>query len=124
MSVTALMRLGLAGVACVLLAGCSSVSSSGAGGGGDCVSQYDPIVAASSWPKLRSALVGAGHFERRGVSVRTQARGVAAGTGGHDQDLARVVDLLDRRERRIVQLDVWRTEAGPWRAGAWNQCID
>ena len=32
--------------------------------------------------------------------------------------------LLDRKGRRLAQVDVWRTDAGGWRAGAWSQCID
>jgi hypothetical protein len=56
------------------------------------------------------------------ASVRTQARGDDIGAG--DQDVVRVVDLLDRNGRRLVQVEVWRTDAGSWRAGAWGQCID
>jgi hypothetical protein len=35
-----------------------------------------------------------------------------------------VVDLLNRNGRRLVQVDVWRTSAGAWRAGVWGQCTD
>ena len=58
----------------------------------------------------------------RVASVRTQARGDDVGAG--DQDAVRVVDLLNRTRRRRVQVDVWRTDAGAWRAGAWRQCTD
>jgi hypothetical protein len=54
--------------------------------------------------------------------VRTQAVGHDVGAG--NQDAVRVVDLLNRQGRRLAQADVWRTEAGGWRAGVWSQCID
>ena len=56
------------------------------------------------------------------TSVRTQARGADVGAG--DEDAVRVVDLLNRKGRRLVQADVWRTDSWAWRAGVWNQCID
>jgi hypothetical protein len=34
------------------------------------------------------------------------------------------VDLLNRKGRRLAQVEVWRTESGAWRAGIWLQCID
>jgi hypothetical protein len=121
MSVTALMRLGLAGLACVLLAGCLSVSSSGAGGDGDCNSHYEPVASAPTWDGLKDAMLD---YQERGrvVSLRTQARGHDVGAG--DQEAVRVVDLLNRNGRRLAQADVWRTDAGAWRAGVWSQCID
>lgn len=63
-------------------------------------------------------------YEERGrvASVRTQARGDDVGAG--NQNAVRVVDLLNRNGRRLVQVDVWRTDAGSWCAGVWNQCID
>ncbi len=61
-----------------------------------------------------------GHKERGPVtSLRTQARGDDVGAG--DQNAVRVMDLLNRNGRRLVQVDVWRTEVGAWRAGAWSQ---
>jgi hypothetical protein len=59
----------------------------------------------------------------RVASLRTQARGdeIEQAT---DEEVVRVVDLLNRNGRRLVQVDVWRTRAGVWRAGVWNQCID
>lgn len=64
-----------------------------------------------------------GYKERDNVdSVRTQARGHDVGAG--DQHAVRLVDLLDRNGRRLIQVDVWRTDAGAWRAGVWKQCID
>jgi hypothetical protein len=64
-----------------------------------------------------------GYEGRRPVaSLRTQARGEDVGAG--DEDAVRVVDLLNQQGDRLVQVDVWRTAAGSWRAGVWSQCID
>jgi hypothetical protein len=64
-----------------------------------------------------------GYRERGTVaSLRTQARQHDVGAG--NQEAVRVVDLLNRNGRRLVQVDVWRTKAGAWRSGEWNQCID
>ena len=56
--------------------------------------------------------------------VADAARGDDVGAGSGDEDVVRVVDLLDRRGRRLVQVDVWQTDAGAWRAGVWGQCTD
>ncbi|QIK66262.1 hypothetical protein G7072_07795 [Nocardioides sp. HDW12B] len=56
------------------------------------------------------------------ASVRVQERGHDLGYS--DEDVVRVVDLLDRKGRRMVQVDVWRTPDSGWRAGVWMQCID
>lgn len=91
------------------------------GGVSDCVSNYDSVARASTWHGLKDAMLSTTEWGRV-VSVRTQARGHDVGAG--DQDAVRVVDLPNRKGRRLVQVDVWRTDAGAWRAGAWNQCID
>ncbi len=116
MGMTASVRMGLAVLACGILSACAGTTD-----GGDCVSHYDSVASAPTWDGLKKAMLG--YKERsRVVSVRTQARGADVGAG--DQDALRVVDLLDRNGRRLVQVDVWRTDAGAWRAGVWNQCID
>jgi hypothetical protein len=106
----------LALAACAVLTGCLGESP-----GGNCESHYEPIASAPTWDGLKHAMLA---FKERGrvVSVRTQARGVDV--GGGDQDAVRVVDLLNRNGRRMAQVDVWRTDAGAWRAGIWKQCID
>jgi hypothetical protein len=117
MGMTASVRLGLVVLACGVLSGCAGSTE----GGGDCVSHYDPVASAPTWGGLKDAMLG---YKERGrvASVRTQARGDDVGAG--DQDAVRVVDLLNRNGRRLVQVDVWRTDAGAWRAGVWKQCID
>jgi hypothetical protein len=56
------------------------------------------------------------------ASLRTQ--GVGSDVGAGDEEVERVLDLLNQNGRRLIQVDVWRTDAGTWRAGAWSQCID
>jgi hypothetical protein len=34
------------------------------------------------------------------------------------------VNLLDRRHRVVMSLDMWQQEDGSWTAQQWNQCID
>lgn len=117
MVVTASLRLVSAAVAAGLLSACVSSSE----GDGDCVSRYDPVASAPTWGDLEDAMLA--HQEHGPVaSVRVQGRGRDVGAG--NEDAVRVVDLLDRRGRRLVQVDVWRTESGGWRAGVWSQCID
>lgn len=113
---TASVRMGIALLACGLLSACEGTTDTG-----DCVSHYDPVASAPSWEGLKAAML---RYEERGhvASLRTQARGHDVGAG--DRDAVRVMDLLNRSGRRLVQVDVWRTEAGAWRAGVWSQCID
>ncbi|CUR55216.1 exported hypothetical protein [metagenome] len=115
---TTSVRIGLAVLVCNLLGAC--VASSG-GEGEDCVSHYDAVATAATWGGLKEAMVASTTWGRV-VSVRTQARGDDVGAG--DEDAVRVVDLLDRKGRRLVQVDVWRSDTGAWEAGAWSQCID
>lgn len=86
------------------------------------MSHYDPVASAPTWDGLGDAMLG---YKERGrvASVRTQTRGDAVVSAG-DQQVVRVVDLLNRNGQRLVQVDVWRTEAGAWRAGDWMQCTD
>jgi len=118
MGMTASARLGLALLVCGILGACAGTTSSGGGG---CVSNYDPVASAPTWDGLKAAMLD---YRGRGqvTSVRTQARGDDVGAG--DRDAVRVVDLLNRSGRRLVQVDVWRTDADAWRAGVWKQCID
>ncbi len=116
MGMTACARVVLAVLTCGILSACAGTT-----GGGDCVSHYDSIASAPTWAGLKDAMLD---YQERGrvASVRTQARGEDVGAG--DQDAVRVVDLVNRNGRRLVQVDVWRTDEGAWRAGVWKQCID
>jgi hypothetical protein len=118
---TTWVGMGLAVLACGIVGSCAGTTEGRTAKGGDCVSHYDPVAGAPTWTGLKDVMLGHGEWGRV-ASVRTQASGDHVGAG--NQDAVRVVDLLDRRGRRLVQVDVWRTDAGGWRAGVWNQCID
>jgi hypothetical protein len=115
------LRLAVALLACASLGACS-VGEGVHGGRSDCTSHYEPVASAATWAGLKVAMLANedwGHV----ASLRTQARGEEADRGPSDEEVVRVVDLLNREGRRLIQVDVWRTGEG-WRAGAWSQCID
>ena len=116
---SACVRMTLVVVACGALTACAH---SAEGGGGDCVSHYESVARAPTWARLKHAMSASEEWGRV-ASLRTQGRGdeIEQAT---DREVVRVVDLLNRNGRRLVQVDVWRTRAGVWRAGVWNQCID
>ncbi len=103
--------------AALLLGGCASTDT----GGGDCSSHYEPIAGAPTWGALKQAMLDAEDWGRV-ASLRTQSRG--EDIDGRGVQVVRVVDLLDRDGRRLVQAEVWRTDDDAWAAGAWSQCID
>lgn len=109
----------VAAVACASLTSCSD--STGTSSGGDCESHYDVVATAPTWSGLQRAMRRTTTWGRV-ASVRTQVRGDDVGAG--DEDAVRIVDLLGPQGQRRVQVDVWRTDSGGWRAGAWSQCID
>ncbi|GAA1976519.1 hypothetical protein GCM10009798_42150 [Nocardioides panacihumi] len=112
------MPTALALLACGILTSCDGAGTTT---GGDCVSHYDSVASARTWGGLKRAMLRSeewGHV----ASVRIQARGDDVGAG--DQHVVRVVDMLNPNGRRLVQVDVWRTDAGGWRAGVWLQCTD
>jgi hypothetical protein len=116
MVMTASVRMALAVLACGFLTACAGTTE-----GGDCVSRYHTVASAPTWDRLTDAMLD---YREWGAvaSVRTQARGDDVGAG--DRDAVRVVDLLNRNGRRLIQVDVWRTHAAAWRAGVWSQCTD
>lgn len=109
--------------ACLLLGACESTDAGVAvGGGGDCTSRYEPVARGETYGALREAMIANTDWGRV-ASLRTQARGDEVKDGPGAADVVRVMDLLNRNGRRLVQVDVWRTDEG-WRAGVWLQCID
>jgi hypothetical protein len=121
MAMTASVPMCLALLASGALSACAGETDTVGSTSGDCVSHYDFVARAPTWPGLKDAMVDSSEWGRV-ASVRTQARGNDVGAG--DRDAVRVVDLVNRNGRRLIQVDVWRTDAGAWRAGAWSQCID
>lgn len=115
-------RWSVALLAGTVVTACSGGEPGAMEGDGDCTSHYEPVASAASWAGLKKAMLDNDDVGRV-VFLRTQARGDEADGGPGDEEVVRVMDLLDRRDRRLVQVDVWRTDAG-WSAGAWSQCID
>jgi hypothetical protein len=116
------LRLSVALLACSALSACAGGDEGVPGGGSDCTSHYEPVASAETWAGLKEAML-ANEDWGRVASLRTQARGEEADSGPGDEEVVRVMDLLNRKGRRLIQVDVWRTDEG-WRAGAWSQCID
>jgi hypothetical protein len=116
------LRLGVALLACSSLSACSGGDEGVLGDGGDCTSHYELVASAGTWAGLKEAML-ANEDWGRVASLRTQARGEEADSGPGHEKVVRVMDLLDGKGRRLIQVDVWRTGEG-WRAGAWSQCID
>jgi len=96
---------------CAGLAGCGieHVSSSH---DPNCTSHYEPVADASTWQALRAEL-------RREVAASVRSVLVV----DHKAD-KRVVNLLNRRQRVVTQVDVWQMADGTWVAQRWAQCID
>lgn len=95
---------------------------SSVGGGVDCTTRYDRVGRTETFGALEEAMVANTDWGQV-ASLRTQARGDEVKDVPGTADVVRVMDLLNRKGRRLVQVDVWRTDEG-WRAGAWLQCID
>ncbi|MEZ0581262.1 hypothetical protein [Nocardioides sp. MH1] len=86
------------------------------------MSHYDNEVSAPTWPRLKAELRDYGE-QGRVASLRVQERGKDVDSPG-DEEVLRVVVVLNRHDRRLGHFDVWRDDSGRWRAGTWNQCID
>ena len=114
------VRASLGAVVGLGLGACAGSPESGLDG--DCVSRYSSVGRGHTWPELRSAMLDNTDWGRV-ASLRTQERGPGVVGAGRD-DVVRVVDLLSSKGRRLAQADVWRTDAGAWRAGVWSQCTD
>lgn len=112
--------------ACIAALACALLSACGAGTttrdvSGDCESHYDSVASAATWKDLQDEIKERAEWGPV-ASLRTQSSGHGIGAG--DEEVVRVVDLLDRNGRRLVQVEVWRTSDRRWRAGVWKQCID
>lgn len=121
MRVTARTASALA--ACMVLGACASAEvRSSVGGGVDCTSRYEPVARAETFGALREAMVANTDWGKV-ASLRTQARGDEVKDVPGAADVVRVMDLLNRKGQRLIQVDVWRTDER-WRAGVWLQCFD
>ena len=93
----------------LLLAGCLS-------GGGttvdDCTSSYRRVAHAPRLGALKGDLTNHVPPSRRSIDVADHHGG------------KRTINVLDRRGRPIMSVDVWRLPDDSWTARKWRQCID
>lgn len=105
------LRLSLASVGCLLVAGCTSQGVS-SGDDTDCTSHYDLVARAGTLPRLKAEL-------RNDVSPKVTSLLRVGGKGDK-----RVINLLNAKRRIVMQVDVWQRSDGTWVAGQWAQCTD
>ena len=112
----------VAGVVVTLgMAGCSSTVSGQASPDADCNSGYHRVATAQNWPQLAHKLQTTTTIFGQADGVRTVQHGNdITGAGGHRVE--RVVDLLNRRGHRLIQLEVWRDDGHTWQASYFAAC--
>jgi hypothetical protein len=91
------------------LAGCQGAPEADA-----CVSHYEPVADAPTRHELRREL-------REDVDPSVRALKVI---DEHPDPGKVYVNLLDRRDRLVMSLDMWQRADGTWTAERWSQCID
>jgi hypothetical protein len=104
-----------------VLASCSTDDHEGVSTGGedDCESHYQDLAEATSRERLDAKLVSG--VDPSVVKVRVQGRTSATGA---DHQPAEIVDLLNAKGRRVMQIEVFQIAGGRWYAGQWLQCTD
>jgi hypothetical protein len=93
----------------MLLPGCAGSTS----GADDCTSRYEPIASGPT----RHALA------RRLLQVDPRVRSLRV-LDSHGGGRKVGLNLLNRRHRVVMSLDMWRRKDGTWTAQRWSQCID
>ena len=96
-------------VSLLFLVGCASSTS-----GGDCVSRYERVADAPTLRELKGELL-------KDVDPRVRSLKVI---DEHPDEGKVYVNLLNRRNRTVLSLDMWRQADGTWTAQQWSQCID
>ena len=94
------------------LTGC--LSTEGGTPGDDCTSHFEPVASAPDRTALKRTLLD-------DVDPRTRALRLIDEDPGDDKV---VVNLLDRKRRLVMSLDMWQRADGTWTAQRWSQCID
>ena len=100
--------------AVTLVVACSPEQASSSGDNGNCTSHYNPVADAPTWVALKKNLL-------EEVEPRVRSLRVIDKDSGHDKV---VVNLLNRKHRLVMSLDVWQEDDGTWTARQWSQCID
>ena len=103
----------LTGLALLTLAGCGSSTGAIAQPGG-CTSHYEPVAAAASPVALKNLLL-----HDIDPNIKT-LRVVDPKPDDHKV----TVNLLDKSDKIVKSLDMWRKSDGTWVAQQWKQCID
>ena len=100
---------------------CSSCSLGGvsSAGDGECTSSYVDVAQAPSRHRLDEKLLST--VDPSVVRLRVQGTGKAT---GYEHQPAEIVDLLNGKGRRVMQIEVLQLASGDWYAGRWSQCID
>jgi hypothetical protein len=114
------MRPGwLAALVCATALSCSSCSAEDVSTSGDCASHYVDVAQAPSRHRLDDELLST--VDPSVVGLRVQGTGKAT---GYEHQPADIVDLLNGKGRRVMQIEVLQLASGDWYAGRWSQCID
>lgn len=88
--------------------------ASGSGDDGQCISHYEPIADSPTLAELKREL-------REDVNPKVRSLKVI----DEHPDKGKVyVNLLNRRNRTVMSLDMWQQADGTWTAQRWSQCID
>jgi hypothetical protein len=96
----------------LFLFGCLSQEGDTSGGG--CTSHYETVADAPTRQALRQALL-------RDVDPRVRSLRVIDEEPGDDKV---TINLVNRKDRRVMSLDMWQQGDGRWTAQQWSQCID
>lgn len=91
-----------------LLSGCLGTIES------HCTSHYERVVDAPTKAALRKALL-------EDVSPRVRSLRQFDKDTSDDKVF---VNLLNRKGRVVMSLEMWRRDDGTWTAQQWSQCID
>jgi hypothetical protein len=96
-----------------LLVGCSPLQGSSPADDA-CTSRYEPVTSAPTSAALKKNLL-------QDVDPRVRSLRVIDEDPSDDKV---VVNLIGRRDRLIMSLDMWQRDDGTWTAQRWSQCID
>ncbi|GAA2142236.1 hypothetical protein GCM10009844_13180 [Nocardioides koreensis] len=90
------------------------IGCAGSTDGGDCTSHYQPVADAPTREALKKELLE--HVDPRVRSMRVIRE--------HPDKGKVYVNLINRRHRSVMSLDMWQRDDGTWTAQQWSQCID
>jgi hypothetical protein len=80
----------------------------------ECTSHYEPVADAPTRATLKGKLLHDVDPRVRSLRVIDEDR----------VDDKVTVNLLNRRQRVVISLDMWQRDDGTWTARQWAQCTD